>query len=191
MKLIIGLGNPGKEYTHTRHNVGFLFIDFLREKLGFSPFTTDAKMLAETSTGAINGEKIVLVKPTSFMNNSGSTVQNLLQFYKLSSQDIIVIHDDLDITTGSYKQTFSSRSAGHNGVQDIINKLGTQDFLRIRIGIDKPLVEKGEYIPIEKYVLHNFLPEEMKKIQGLFPTVFKTFLTLFALIQKPTGENKN
>lgn len=176
MKLIIGLGNPGKEYVHTRHNAGFLFVDFLRQALQFESFVLDKKMSAEISTGSVDGEKILLVKPTTFMNNSGTPVQSLLQFYKLSPADIIVIHDDLDITIGTYKQTHSSRSAGHNGVSDIIEKLGTQDFFRIRLGIDRPAVEEGACPSIHQYVLHNFSPENLKKIEEVFPEIKKVIL---------------
>lgn len=171
MKLIIGLGNPGKEYAETRHNAGFLCLDFLQQDFGFEPFTPDKKMSAEISTGTLHGDKILLVKPATFMNNSGTTVQALLQFYKLTPADIVVIHDDLDIALGTYKTTLSSRAAGHNGVSDIIEKLGTQDFFRIRLGIDRPIAPEGACISVHDYVLHDFSPEERTKLQELFPKV--------------------
>lgn len=178
MKLIIGLGNPGKEYEITRHNAGFLCLDFLQKALGFKPFTLDKKMFAEISTGTQNGEKILLVKPTTFMNNSGTAVQALVQFYKLSLADIIVIHDDLDIEKEAYKTTLSSRPAGHNGVADIIEKLGTQDFFRIRLGIGHPNSEEGSCISTHDYVLQKFGKEELTKLQNLFSKVKEEVLNL-------------
>lgn len=178
MKLIIGLGNPEKEYRTTRHNAGFLCLDFLQKAYGFEPFTLDKKMSAEISTGTQNEEKMLLVKPTTFMNNSGTAVQALVQFYKLSPADIIVIHDDLDIESGTYKTTLSSRSAGHNGVTDIIEKLGTQDFFRIRLGISRPIAPEGACISVHDYVLQKFGEEELTRLQKLFPQVKEDVLNL-------------
>lgn len=179
MKVIIGLGNPGKEYAMTRHNAGFLCIDFLKESFGFESFAYDKKMSADISVGIYNNEKILLVKPTTFMNNSGVTASTLIQFYKLSPADIIVIHDDLDIDRGTYKITLSSRPAGHNGVTDIIEKLGTQDFFRIRLGIGRPLclacktnkshTKTDLCTSAHTYVLETFSTEEYALLQTIFP----------------------
>lgn len=169
MKLIIGLGNPGKKYEMTRHNAGFLYADFLRQELGFPSFVLDKKMSAEISSGKINNEKILIVKPQTFMNLSGEAVLKLLQFYKLSHSDIIVIHDDLDIALGKFKVAVSSRSAGHNGVQSIIDVLGTKNFRRIRLGIC-PI---GHIRPIqpEDFVLQDFLPDELAGLSRVFSEV--------------------
>jgi len=171
MKIIIGLGNPGKGYKNTRHNAGFLCVDFLQQAFGFEPFTSDKKMSAEISSGTRNGEKVLLVKPMTFMNNSGTAVQALLQFYKLTPADIIIIHDDIDIASGTYKTTLSSRPAGHNGVADIMEKIGTQDFFRIRLGIGRPTEILGVCIPPRDYVLQKFGEEELTKLQTLFPKI--------------------
>ncbi len=182
MKLIIGLGNPGKEYAMTHHNIGFLFLDSLQETLGFETFREVKKMSAEISEGSINGEKILLVKPMTFMNHSGTTVQTLLQFYKLAPTDIIVIHDDLDIDRGMYKTTPSSRSAGHNGVADIIEKIGTQDFFRVRIGIGKPFclacqtndkshIKNDLCVSAHTYVLQPLSEEEYTIISNTFSEI--------------------
>lgn len=182
MKIIVGLGNPGKEYETTRHNAGFLCLDFLQKEFGFGPFTPDKKMSAEICSGTIGDEKVFLVKPTAFMNDSGTAVQNLITFYKLSPADIIIIHDDLDIASGTYKTTLSSRSAGHNGVADIIEKLGTQDFFRVRLGIGRPAqsqtIVAGEppvapetCVSAHTYVLQKFSSEELSLLQALFPSV--------------------
>jgi PTH1 family peptidyl-tRNA hydrolase len=168
MKLIIGLGNPGEQYTTTRHNAGFLCADFLREAFGFEDFKADKKMSAELSSGIIGSEKVILVKPATFMNESGTTVQSLVHFYKLSPADIAVLHDDLDIAPGTLRTTDSSRAAGHNGVQDIIDKLGTQDFFRIRLGIGHPTEVLGACMPSHDYVLQKFSAEEFAKLPELF-----------------------
>lgn len=169
MKIIIGLGNPGKEYANTRHNAGFLCVDFLQKEFGFEPFALDKKMSAEISGGMIGAEKVLLIKPNVFMNNSGTAVQTLLNFYKLSLPDIAVIHDDLDIAPGTYRTTISSRAAGHNGVQNIIDTLGTQDFFRIRLGIGRPTDVIGACMPSHDFVLQKFTPEELAALTELFP----------------------
>ncbi len=169
MKLIIGLGNPGKKYAESRHNAGFLALDFLQQLWGFEPFKPNEKMAAAISKGAIAGEKILLIKPTTFMNDSGSTVSRLLQFYKFTPADVVVIHDDLDITPGTFRTTLSSRPAGHNGVADIIEKLGTQDFYRIRLGIGRPVEVSGVCMPTHDFVLENFSEEEIENLLALFP----------------------
>ena len=162
MKLIIGLGNPGDKYEKTRHNVGFMMVNKLREKYNFPDFEFNKKFDAEISKGAIDSKEILLVKPETFMNNSGTSIHTVLDFYKLSPEDIIVIHDDLDISLGEYKIATGSGSAGHNGVSDIIEKLGTKDFTRIRIGVANENLRS----PIDPadFVLQDFSEEEMKVI---------------------------
>lgn len=176
MKLVIGLGNPGKEYEKTRHNTGFLCVDFLQKEFGFEAFTPNKKMFTTISSGMLKAEKILLVKPDTFMNASGAAVQALISFYKLSPQDIAVIHDDLDIAPGTFRTTLSSRAAGHNGVQDIIDKLGTQNFFRVRLGIGHPSAENDICVSPHDYVLQNFSPEELAKLQELFPKIKEAIL---------------
>ena len=171
MKIIIGLGNPGKEFDTTRHNAGFLCVDFLQKEWSFENFRRDAKMSAEISAGMVGKEKYLLIKPTTFMNDSGIATQALIRFYKLTVSDIIVIHDDLDIDLGIYKKTLSSRSAGHNGVADIIEKIGTQDFFRIRLGIGRPKGTDGACISTHDYVLERFSPSELDLLETTFPRV--------------------
>jgi PTH1 family peptidyl-tRNA hydrolase len=170
MNLIIGLGNPGKEYERTRHNAGFLFLDFLRDSWGFPGFSTSARWKGAVSEGVRNGEKTILLKPETFMNRSGDSVRSIMDFFKLSPEDLTVIHDDLDIESGRYRVTEGSRAAGHNGVADLIEKIGTQDFRRIRIGIGRP----PENIPTEKYVLTPFTQEERETLETLFREVEST-----------------
>mgnify|MGYP001453189522 CR=1 FL=1 len=165
MKLLVGLGNPGKNYNNTRHNIGFAMIDFLfsewLKKENFDDWGKNTKFKAEISVGNINGEKIILAKPLTFMNNSGETVQALASYFKIPNEDIYVFHDELDLLCGNYKIQFDRSGAGHNGVLSIIEKLGTQAFNRIRIGIakeDKQKQGKGA-----DYVLNKFnLLEKIK-----------------------------
>ncbi len=171
MKLIIGLGNPGNNHALTRHNAGFLCLDYLGKVWGMSPFELDKKMSGLVSTGLVGREKVLLVKPETFMNASGTTVSQIVHFYKLEPTDIVVIHDDLDIAPGTYKLTNSSRAAGHNGVSDIIEKLGTQDFTRIRLGIGRPTEVNGACMPSHDFVLQNFKEAELATLSALFPAV--------------------
>ncbi|MCX6763435.1 MAG: aminoacyl-tRNA hydrolase [Candidatus Moranbacteria bacterium] len=192
MKIIFGLGNPGEKYKDTRHNVGFMLVDKIQQKFNFPEFIFDKKFDSEISKGTIpllpagegarradEGEKeILLVKPNTFMNNSGQAVRSILDFYKLTAEDIIVIHDDLDINLGEYKIADNSSSAGHNGVQDIIDKLGTQKFTRIRIGIGQNENIPGDLsaetlVKAEDYVLQNFTPEEREKIESISENILE------------------
>lgn len=174
MILIVGLGNPGKKYDLTRHNAGFFMIDKLKEKYGFPDLKLEKKFKAEISKGEISGKDIILVKPQTFMNESGAAVRTVLDFYKLTPDNIMVIHDDLDIELGKYKIADDSRSAGHNGVRDIIEKLGTQRFRRIRVGISKPAEEKAA-CPLSghDYVLGKFSPEELETLEKVSKEVLE------------------
>ncbi len=171
MKLIIGLGNPGNNHTLTRHNAGFLCLDSLQKEWGAEAFQPNKKMSALVSEGAVGRNRVLLVKPETFMNASGTAVSQLVHFYKLEPTDIVVIHDDLDIAPGTYKLTHSSRAAGHNGVADIIEKLGTQDFTRIRLGIGRPTEVSGICMPSHDFVLQNFSKDELATLSALFPQV--------------------
>jgi PTH1 family peptidyl-tRNA hydrolase len=128
-------------------------------------------MSAEVSEGQIGRHKILLIKPDTFMNASGTAVSQLVHFYKLSPEDITVIHDDLDIAPGTYRVTTSSRAAGHNGVSDVIEKIGTQDFFRVRLGIGRPAEVTGTCMPSHDFVLQKFSPEELTTLSDLFPKV--------------------
>lgn len=174
MFLIIGLGNPGKKYKLTRHNAGFLLLDKIRNAHHFPDFKLNKDFKAEISEGNIDGKKAMLVKPQTLMNASGEAVQKIMNFYKLAPEDIIVIHDDLDIPLGSYKIATDSRSAGHNGVQNIIDILGTQKFQRLRIGIGKPPAKKTD-CPLtgHDYVLGKFTEEESAAIEKITPGVLE------------------
>lgn len=134
--LIVGLGNPGKEYQHTRHNVGFEVIDILASRLGVSLSKETSSSLGATST--ISGHKVLLAKPTTYMNESGIAVGEIVRRYKLDINHIIVIHDELDLELGAVKIKIGGGLAGHNGLRSIKQHLKSNEFIRVRIGIDKP-----------------------------------------------------
>ncbi|MDR3583075.1 MAG: aminoacyl-tRNA hydrolase [Candidatus Pacebacteria bacterium] len=171
MKIIIGLGNPGNEYRITRHNVGFFVLDKTKDAWNFPDFNFEKKFNAEISAGNAHmrsgDDKIFLVKPQTFMNLSGDAVRAVLDFYKLRPDDIFVIHDDLDIELGKFKLATDSRSAGHNGVQNIIDRLGTQKFKRLRIGISQTPEEKAA-CPLatqHDFVLGKFSESELETLE--------------------------
>lgn len=163
MKIIVGLGNYGKEYEKTRHNAGFMALDAIKGKYSFADFSMDNKFESEISEGVIAQQKCLLVKPQTYMNRSGEALQKIMNFYKAELSDILVIHDDLDITLGEYKIAFGRNSAGHKGVQSIIDSLSSKEFKRIRIGIQN----ENKKIPTEKFVLERFTSEEEIKINEI------------------------
>lgn len=169
MKIIFGLGNPGDKYAGTRHNVGFEIVEKIKETWNFPDFKFNKKFNAEISKGDVEGKEILLVKPQTFMNLSGQAVASALDFYKLTPDDIIVIHDDLDIAVGKYRIAVDSSSAGHNGVQNIIETLATQKFKRLRVGIGEETKE-GAIVcrtGVHDYVLGKFSEEEAEKISKI------------------------
>lgn len=166
MKLIVGLGNPGKKYEKTRHNVGFMVIDDLHKQLlsfGINEWELSKKFNAYISGCNINDEKVILAKPMTYMNRSGEAVQNIGHFYKLNQKDIIVVHDDKDILLGELKIQENRGPAGHNGIKSIIEFIGSQDFLRVRIGIASENKNKMKDIP--KFVLNKFGILEKNKLK--------------------------
>lgn len=201
--LIVGLGNPGKEYAKTRHNAGFIFVNYFfekyREEFGFSDWKSDKKLKSEISVGKIKAgarlylasdvvakteikgpgcnpapaQRIILLKPQTFMNLSSEAVAAAKKYYKVKLENIFVAHDDIDLLLGKYKISVNFSSAGHNGAQNIIDLLGTKNFTRIRIGIENRGDKK---IPTEKYVLGKFTSAEMKIISK---TISTATLSLF------------
>ncbi len=182
MKLIVGLGNPGKKYIRTRHNAGFLMADKLQKEWDFPAFRLNNKFDSEISEGSYKlkaiSYKLILVKSMTFMNNSGQAVRKIMKFYKLKPADITVIHDDLDIDLGKYKISTGSSAAGHNGVQSIINALGTKKFTRVRIGIEGPIFREKRKIPGDKFVLKNFTSNEKKEINNILDEIATSFLDI-------------
>lgn len=164
MKLIVGLGNPGKEYQRTRHNVGFIFLDKLMEKFEFPEFKTDKQSNAQISKGTINRKRVILAKPLTYMNNSGQAVQSLLAFYKLKPADLVVAHDDKDIPLGNFRVQSNRGSAGHNGIKSIFDHLGTKDFKRLRVGV----APETEIHDTADFVLGTLTPPEQKKLGHVY-----------------------
>ena len=167
MKIIIALGNPGQQYANTRHNAGFIIADELQKSLGFSDFEKNSKFDALVCEKNLGGEKILLAKPQSFMNNSGQVVKKMLDFFKIPKENLRVLHDVLDIELGAFKISTDSSAAGHNGVQSIIDNLGSQQFKRIRIGIEGSEKKKDRIIPGDVFVLQDFSKEELELIKKL------------------------
>ena len=155
MKLIVGLGNPGKEYEMTRHNSGFCVLDAIAEECRVD--ITQKKFKALIANTRINGEAVVLMKPQTFMNLSGEAVRAAMDFYKLSAQDLLVIYDDLDLPVGKIRLRAQGSAGGQNGMKNIIRHIGTQEFDRIRVGIGK-----DARIPVIDWVLGRIRREELE-----------------------------
>ena len=152
MKLIIGLGNPGSRYERTWHNAGFMALDALAKQLGAPRFREQKKFSAEIVEAPTAAGKGLLIKPQTFMNNSGRAVQVLLRFYRCSPADLWVLHDEIDLPLGAIKLSLGASAAGHRGVQSIIDAIGSQQFARVRIGI-QPL--RKSTTTTETYVLQK------------------------------------
>jgi peptidyl-tRNA hydrolase, PTH1 family len=159
MKIIAGLGNPGSEYANTKHNVGFMFIDALAEKLGVDGWKT--KYDALVAEARIGTEKIILLKPLTYMNDSGRAIGPLLSWYKLVPQELIVVHDDMDIPAGTVRIRKKGSAGGHNGLKSILYHVGDENFARVRIGIGRPLPGWT----VVNHVLAPFTAEDGPKIR--------------------------
>ena len=160
MKLIVGLGNPGEEYSNTRHNIGFMFIDYFANKNNIK--IDKKKFNGFYNELNIDGEKVILLKPLSYMNLSGEVVIKFVKYFKIDIKDILVIHDDLDLPTGKIRLRESSSSGGHNGIKNITLHLGTEDFKRLKIGISN-----NKEIDTKDYVLGGFSKEEKEILDNL------------------------
>lgn len=165
MKMVVGLGNLGKEYRETRHNVGFIVLDKLAERLDVPQFESNSKFKSDISRTT----KLVLAKPQTFMNTSGDAVAALASFYKISPEQIYVVHDDLDIKLGYYKLHFGKGPKQHNGVVSVEASLGSKEFWRMRVGVENrvslsSLRDKKLHITGEEYVLQTFPSDELEII---------------------------
>lgn len=156
--MIVGLGNPGNEYKDTKHNVGWMFIDALAKKLGADNWKTMEKgLVADTRIGI---EKVLLVKPQTYMNNSGECIGPIMRYYKMEPEDVIVCHDDMDIPAGTVRIRKKGSAGGHNGIKSTIAHVGSENFSRVRIGIGRPLPQWS----VIDHVLSNFPAEDVPKI---------------------------
>ena len=169
MKLIVGLGNPGKDYKNTRHNVGYLVLD---NYLNTSDWKEKFNALFHETR--INGEKVLFIKPLTFMNLSGDAVVKYVNYYDIDIDDILVIHDDLDLPFSSYKLKKNSSAGGHNGIKSIINRLSSDAFVRLKVG-----VSHDRSIDTKDYVLGNFSKSEMDKFNEMqkdFNKIIESFV---------------
>jgi len=167
--LLVGLGNPGSQYGYTRHNVGFVALDRLALQFGLDFIQHKKFPPYESVLGFVTGIPAILLKPLTYMNRSGDAVASVLNFYKISLDKLLVVHDDLDLPLGSFKFTQGGGSGGHKGIRSIIGSIGSKEFPRLRIGIGRPLSP----VPIDKYVLSPFLSEEAPVIDKVLDVSIK------------------
>ncbi len=172
MKLVVGLGNPGKEYTLTKHNVGFLVVDELGKRVGID--IQKSKFQSLYGEGFLEGNKILLLKPQTYMNRSGGAVSSASDFYKIPPENIIVIHDEMDISLGRIMIKPGGGSAGNNGIKSIISSLGSKDFIRVRIGIGKPNAKSDG----ANHVLSNFNKSESAMVEESIQTAADAVLEI-------------
>jgi len=175
VKLIVGLGNPGREYENTRHNVGFHFIDLLVKNY-FPGNNFKEKFNGLYIKTTYNGEDLILLKPLSYMNLSGEVVIKFVNYFKIKPEDILVIHDDLDMPVGKLKLKENGSSGGHNGIKNIILNLHTENFKRLKVGISK-----DNNIEVKDYVLGKFSlddKEKLKKLEDIISSMFTDYFKL-------------
>jgi peptidyl-tRNA hydrolase, PTH1 family len=182
MKLIVGLGNPGTQFDHTRHNIGFDIIDALSER--FQVPLNQSKFKGIYGTFHHNGEKVILLKPLTYMNLSGECIVPLMDYYDISEEDLVVIYDDLDLPVGKIRLRQKGSAGGHNGIKSTIAHLGTQNFNRIRVGIDRPV----NGMSVSNYVLGKFSEEERAELKDVISTCVKACETW---LEKPFLEVMN
>ena len=166
MLIFVGLGNPGNKYANNRHNIGFMALDQIADENGFSPWRN--KFQAEVSDGVLNGKKVILLKPQTFMNLSGQSVGEAMRFYKLAPSDITVFHDELDIAPGKCRVKMGGGHAGHNGLRSIHQHIGP-DYQRIRLGIGHP----GHKDRVAQYVLGDFAKADQNWIDDMLRGIGK------------------
>ncbi|MBU0578075.1 aminoacyl-tRNA hydrolase [Patescibacteria group bacterium] len=186
MKLIVGLGNPGDKYAKTRHNAGFMAVDYLAKHFGLGMFKDADRFKSKLLEGKINAETTLLMKPQTFMNLSGEAVQSVMHFYKIPVEDLIVIYDDVEIPFGKGRIRSTGSAGGHNGMKSIIQMIGTQEFVRIRIGIQPLESFKGA---LEDYVLGKITKEQEEEMQSVIQQIPDILDTLaFDGIEKAMNE---
>lgn len=193
MLLLVGLGNPGPKYEKNRHNIGFMAVDAIVRRHSFSPYR--ARFQSLVAEGKLGGDKVLAMKPTTFMNESGRAVGEAMRYYKLAPEDILVIHDELDLVSGKLRIKKGGGVAGHNGLRSIDSHLG-KDFHRLRFGIGHP----GDKNRVHGHVLGDFSKAEMQQSEKIVDAIaecaerlgareFDAFMTQVALILKPPRPN--
>ena len=178
MKLIVGLGNPGREHEKNRHNLGFMCLNYFARRHGIRFDKKQGR--ARIGSGEVAGSKVVVARPQTYMNQSGQAVSRLVKKYKVNPDSLLVIHDDLDLPLGKIRIRQGGGSAGHKGINSVATELGSQDFSRLRVGIGRPAVVEGSAETTEDdivaYVLSDFTSEEKKAINQILPRVSEAIL---------------
>ena len=177
MKLIVGLGNPGPEYAKTRHNIGFMVVDLLKEKCNYADFKVFKKGLISKNKDCI------ILKPQTYMNLSGESVREVMDYFKIDEDDLIVVHDDLDLPIGSLRLREKSAAGGHNGIKNIIMHLGNENFKRMKLGVGK-----NKLIDTKDYVLGSFSKTEMEVLE---PIIIKAVEALIKWQSQPFSRIMN
>jgi PTH1 family peptidyl-tRNA hydrolase len=177
-KLIVGLGNPGQEYSQNRHNIGFMCLNALAKDIG--SIFDKKEGLARTAHGIIGSTPVLLARPQTFMNQSGLAVEKLIRKYRLTAGDLIVVQDDIDLRTGQIRIKSGGRSAGHHGIDSIINELGSADFARVRIGVGRPRVEEParKQAAVVGFVLDDFDEQDIEVVAVVIRVVVEALKTL-------------
>jgi peptidyl-tRNA hydrolase, PTH1 family len=182
LRLVVGLGNPGEAYAKTRHNAGFMVVDKISDV--FSIALEKQKFDARFGIGSVNDEKIVLAKPMAYMNRSGPQVQKIAGYFRILCEDMLVVHDDIDLAFGRLKIKEKGGDGGHRGVRSIMDAFGGGDFMRLRIGVGRPDAEKGA----SDYVLGKFSLEEGKVLSRIITSAKDAIVTILC---KGTKEGMN
>lgn len=167
MKLIVGLGNPGKAYERTRHNVGFMAADVVQERLKLGDFREESKLKSAVARGDFNGERVVLIKPLTFMNLSGEAVSLVRQFYKIAPGDVWVLYDDIDLPLETLRIRAQGSPGTHNGMKSITQLMGTESFPRFRLGIESRGVSSVAQQSLSSFVLEPFRNEEIPQVKAM------------------------
>lgn len=178
MWLFVGLGNPGEKYEKNRHNIGFMTLDSIADgAYNFPPFRKVSKFKGELTEHSVAGHKMILLKPQTYMNESGVSVASVARFYKIPADHIIVFHDELDLKNGDLRMKKGGGNAGHNGLKSIQSHMGTPDFWRIRVGIDHP----GRREMVSGYVLSDFAKQDLPQIDNSIDFLSDSY---FKIIEK-------
>jgi PTH1 family peptidyl-tRNA hydrolase len=174
--LIAGLGNPEKRYLTTRHNIGFMFVESIASSFGFGEFEFSKKVNGFLAKGKIGDKNVILLKPSTYMNNSGKALKAAKKLFSIKPENVMIAHDDMDIAFGSQRIRKNGSSAGHNGIKSIITELKTPDFTRIKLGIGRPMPGTD----IAEYVLSEFSEEELEAVsenRGKWAEIAKTIVS--------------